>query len=194
MDFAAFTATTGGTTNSTPIWARLAVQPSACRWQPRKAPSMCAMATLKEPWPQTGACAPTIPPARPPPCPRTAPIIVSGASPRESTSPTPATAPTGKFSSRKVQFRSCRERPTTWLHWDPKTVAERGPNALLRFRMDFLLLLPAGARIVVEVDGRHHYADQSGHADPARYGAMASADRDLRLAGYGGVRGLSLRG
>ena len=51
--------------------------------------------------------------------------------------------------------------PEVWLHWDPKTVAERGPNALLRFRMDFLLLLPAGARIVVEVDGKYHYADQS---------------------------------
>jgi len=74
--------------------------------------------------------------------------------------------------------------PEVWLHWDPKTVAERGRNALPRFRMDFLLLLPGGARIVVEVDGRHHYADQSGHADPSRYGAMVSADRDLRLAGY----------
>jgi len=51
--------------------------------------------------------------------------------------------------------------PEVWLHWDPKTVAERGPNALLRFRMDFLLLLPAGARIVVEVDGKYHHADQS---------------------------------
>lgn len=32
--------------------------------------------------------------------------------------------------------------PEVWLHWDPKTVRERGPQALLRFRMDFLLLLP----------------------------------------------------
>ena len=59
--------------------------------------------------------------------------------------------------------------PEVWLHWDPKTVAERGANALLRFRMDFLLLLPAGVRIVVEVDGKHHYADHSGYADPSRY-------------------------
>ncbi len=29
--------------------------------------------------------------------------------------------------------------PEVWLHWDPKTVKERGPQALLRFRMDFLL-------------------------------------------------------
>lgn len=49
--------------------------------------------------------------------------------------------------------------PEVWLHWDPRTVKERGPNALLRFRMDFLLLLPHGTRVVIEVDGKHHYAD-----------------------------------
>ncbi|MFB7225150.1 hypothetical protein [Streptomyces sp. NPDC056227] len=25
--------------------------------------------------------------------------------------------------------------PEVWLHWDPKTVEERGPEALLRSRM-----------------------------------------------------------
>ena len=34
--------------------------------------------------------------------------------------------------------------PEVWLHWDPQTVSERGREALLRFRMDFLLLLPGG--------------------------------------------------
>ncbi|CAM5667544.1 hypothetical protein SGLAM104S_06756 [Streptomyces glaucescens] len=42
--------------------------------------------------------------------------------------------------------------PDVWLHWDPRTVPERGPQALPRFRMDFLLLLPHGQRIVLEVD------------------------------------------
>lgn len=74
--------------------------------------------------------------------------------------------------------------PEVWLHWDPKTVRERGPDALLRFRMDFLLLLPGGVRVVVEVDGKHHYADEAGRADVNRYGAMMAADRDLRLSGY----------
>jgi very-short-patch-repair endonuclease len=74
--------------------------------------------------------------------------------------------------------------PEVWLHWDPRTVVERGPDALLRFRMDFLLLLPAGVRVVVEIDGKHHYADDTGRADASRYSAMVSADRDLRLAGY----------
>jgi very-short-patch-repair endonuclease len=74
--------------------------------------------------------------------------------------------------------------PEVWLHWDPKTVKERGPTALLRFRMDFLMLLPNSGRVVIEVDGKHHYADNDGRADVDRYAAMMSADRDLRLAGY----------
>lgn len=74
--------------------------------------------------------------------------------------------------------------PEVWLHWDPKTVKERGPDALLRFRMDFLLLLPNNVRIVIEVDGKHHYTDTGGRVSVEKYAAMMSADRDLRLAGY----------
>ena len=74
--------------------------------------------------------------------------------------------------------------PEVWLHWDPKTVKERGAEALLRFRMDFLLLLPGGRRVVLEVDGKTHYAETSGEASPKRYAEMVSGDRDLRLAGY----------
>jgi very-short-patch-repair endonuclease len=50
--------------------------------------------------------------------------------------------------------------------------------------MDFLLLLPQGQRVVLEVDGSHHYADPSGQADPASYADGARGDRDLKLAGY----------
>jgi hypothetical protein len=74
--------------------------------------------------------------------------------------------------------------PEVWLHWDPKTAAERGADALARFRMDFLLLLPRGPRVVIEVDGKHHYADQQGRASAQRYAAMMVSDRELRLAGY----------
>ena len=74
--------------------------------------------------------------------------------------------------------------PEVWLHWDPKTVRERGPSALLRFRMDFLLLLPNWVRVVLEVDGKHHYARSDGSADSARYATMVSADRELTLSGY----------
>jgi very-short-patch-repair endonuclease len=74
--------------------------------------------------------------------------------------------------------------PEVWLHWDPKTVQERGKDALLRFRMDFLMLLPNGVRVVLEVDGKQHYASADSKADPDKYAAMAAADRDLRLSGY----------
>ncbi|MCX5318115.1 hypothetical protein [Streptomyces sp. NBC_00154] len=75
--------------------------------------------------------------------------------------------------------------PEVWLHWDPKTVKERGPEALLRSRMDFLLLLPHGQRVVLEVDGSQHYTRDRGRTpDTAKYAEMVAADRDLKLRGY----------
>lgn len=74
--------------------------------------------------------------------------------------------------------------PEVWLHWDPKTVAQRGALALLNHRMDFLLLLPGSARVVIEVDGAQHYADDAGRADTRRYARLAYGDRQLKLAGY----------
>lgn len=50
--------------------------------------------------------------------------------------------------------------------------------------MGFLLLLPNSVRVVIECDGREHYADDTGEASPQRYAAMMEADRDLRLKGY----------
>lgn len=37
---------------------------------------------------------------------------------------------------------------------------------------------------MLEVDGRHHYADPSGVASPQLYATMAAEDRRLRLVGY----------
>ncbi|MFE9400116.1 hypothetical protein [Streptomyces flavidovirens] len=75
--------------------------------------------------------------------------------------------------------------PEVWLHWDHKTVQERGPQALLRFRMDFLLLLPHGQRVVLEVDGSQHYTRDHGRTpDTGKYAEMVAADRDLKLSGY----------
>ncbi|MFF7531548.1 hypothetical protein ACFZB2_20965 [Streptomyces bobili] len=75
--------------------------------------------------------------------------------------------------------------PEVWLHWDPKTVKERGPEALLRSRMDFLLLLSYGQRVVLEVDGVQHYTRDNGRTpDTAKYADMVAADRDLKLRGY----------
>jgi very-short-patch-repair endonuclease len=49
--------------------------------------------------------------------------------------------------------------------------------------MDFLLLLGHGVRVVVEVDGKHHFANGDA-ASPSRYAEMAREDRRLRLQGY----------
>jgi hypothetical protein len=49
--------------------------------------------------------------------------------------------------------------------------------------MDFLLLLPGHERIVLEVDGKQHYADGD-TASPRLYSDMMAEDRRLRLRGY----------
>lgn len=81
--------------------------------------------------------------------------------------------------------------PQVYLHYDPYTRRERGDEKFLaRQRMDFLLMLEQGVRIVVEIDGRHHYAvkDQSAPeryiANAQLYAEMATEDRRLRLMGY----------
>jgi hypothetical protein len=77
--------------------------------------------------------------------------------------------------------------PQVYLHYDPYTKRELTRFAgkeLPRQRMDFLLLPTDRSRIVIEVDGRQHYADNAGTASPQRYAAMAREDRAVRLAGY----------
>lgn len=49
--------------------------------------------------------------------------------------------------------------------------------------MDFLLLFSDRQRVVIEVDGKQHYAEGD-IAKPALYSNMAAEDRRLRLAGY----------
>ncbi len=79
--------------------------------------------------------------------------------------------------------------PQVYLHYDPYTKRARGDEAFLsRQRMDFLLMLDYGARVVIEIDGRRHYASPGSGgayiADPARYAGMVAEDRRLRLSGY----------
>ncbi|MFC8203873.1 hypothetical protein [[Kitasatospora] papulosa] len=84
--------------------------------------------------------------------------------------------------------------PQVYLHFDPLTERQRRtlnkPRRLARERMDFLLLLPGGVRIVIEVDGKHHYArevpPESGRWEVAAdlYSEMVAEDRALRLKGY----------
>jgi very-short-patch-repair endonuclease len=77
--------------------------------------------------------------------------------------------------------------PQVYLHYDPQTRRARGASGspLARQRMDFLLLYSDRSRVVIEVDGRQHYADeQTGLASPRLYGEMVAEDRRLQLAGY----------
>ncbi|MGH8647242.1 MAG: hypothetical protein ACREX4_23400, partial [Gammaproteobacteria bacterium] len=71
--------------------------------------------------------------------------------------------------------------PQVYLHYDPYTLQQlRGINRLARQRMDFLMLFSNHERIVIEVDGKHHYANGD-VASPQRYAEMVAADRELRL-------------
>lgn len=93
--------------------------------------------------------------------------------------------------SKKLGERLPALVPQVYLHYDPYTRRERGDEKFLtRQRMDFLLMLEHGIRIVIEIDGRHHYAVKDSNA-PERYIAnaelyaeMATEDRRLRLMGY----------
>jgi very-short-patch-repair endonuclease len=76
--------------------------------------------------------------------------------------------------------------PQVYLHYDPymRTRHQPGAEPLPRQRMDFLLLLPHRVRVVIECDGKQHYADADGRASPRRYADMMAEDRELRLNGY----------
>ncbi|MGH0224559.1 hypothetical protein NKZ03_00245 [Sinorhizobium meliloti] len=74
--------------------------------------------------------------------------------------------------------------PQVYLHYDPATVKTlRHRLPLPRQRMDFLLLLPGRQRVVIEVDGKHHFSEND-RPSLKVYADMVSADRELRLAGY----------
>jgi very-short-patch-repair endonuclease len=81
--------------------------------------------------------------------------------------------------------------PQVYLHYDPLTLRElRERGDARRFdvqRMDFLLLLPHGVRVIVEIDGQQHYStgpEPSAKPSPEEYARTARSDRHLRLAGY----------
>ena len=76
--------------------------------------------------------------------------------------------------------------PQVYLHYDPYTSKELrtfGGDVLVRQRMDFLLLLEDRRRVVIEVDGKHHYAEGD-RASPRLYSEMVAEDRRVRLDGY----------
>lgn len=78
--------------------------------------------------------------------------------------------------------------PQVYLHFDPATQRARQTSGLsgsplARQRMDFLILFSSRHRVVLEVDGKQHYASGD-TANPSLYSEMVAEDRRLRLAGY----------
>jgi very-short-patch-repair endonuclease len=73
--------------------------------------------------------------------------------------------------------------PEVWLHWDPVAARARSMQAFANHRMDFLMLLPGGRRMVFEIDGKQHYANGD-RADPREYAKLTAGTRELQLAGY----------
>ena len=95
------------------------------------------------------------------------------------------------FNTYFVQFRRILGEklpaliPEVYLHYDPYTLRQlQGVKRLPRQRMDFLMLLPNDNRIVLEIDGKQHYALDNGQASPQRYAEMVAEDRRLKLSGY----------
>lgn len=74
--------------------------------------------------------------------------------------------------------------PQVYLHYDPYTLKQlQNSQRVSRQRMDFLILFSNHERIIIEVDGKQHYAEDD-TASPRKYAEMVSADRQLRLTGY----------
>jgi len=73
--------------------------------------------------------------------------------------------------------------PQVYLHYDPYTIKKHGIKYLLRQRMDFLILFSNSNRIVIEIDGKQHYANEE-KASPEKYSEMMRLDRELRFLNY----------
>lgn len=78
--------------------------------------------------------------------------------------------------------------PQVYLHFDPATqfarrTAGQSGSPLARQRMDFLILFSNRHRVVLEVDGKQHYANGD-TASPTLYSDMVAEDRRLKLSGY----------
>ncbi|RSE35119.1 hypothetical protein [Acinetobacter junii] len=75
--------------------------------------------------------------------------------------------------------------PQVYIAYDPMRAKDlEGGKTRIRQRIDFLMILPNLKRVIIEIDGKHHYAREDGRADTKRYAEMVKVDRDLRLRGY----------
>lgn len=82
--------------------------------------------------------------------------------------------------------------PQVYMYYDPKTKSERALKIFEHQKMDFIMIISATQRVVIEVDGIHHYAEDSvapgtnfkHYASTTRYAEMMKAHREMLLAGY----------
>ncbi|MBU3228787.1 hypothetical protein [Clostridium algidicarnis] len=82
--------------------------------------------------------------------------------------------------------------PQVYLYYDPKTQSERNLKIFEHQKMDFILIVSPTQRIVIEIDGQQHYADDSiapeteykHYASPSRYAEMMKAHREMCINGY----------
>jgi hypothetical protein len=86
--------------------------------------------------------------------------------------------------------------PQVWLQYDARTASQRGGTSAFKHqRMDFMLLLKNNRSLIIEIDGRDHYARVLNPrpaeykydiyvADPDRYADMMAEDRAMKFAGY----------
>ncbi|WP_051055187.1 MULTISPECIES: hypothetical protein [Kitasatospora] len=77
--------------------------------------------------------------------------------------------------------------PQVYLHYDPLTQKQRdqeGRRVLDSQVRDFMMFLPGGRRVILEIDGKTHHATTGGRADPRAYAKMARDSRRLTLQGY----------
>lgn len=73
--------------------------------------------------------------------------------------------------------------PQVYLYYDPQTVKERGYKLFEHQKMDFLMIFSHKDRVVIEIDGKQHYAEGS-VASPKLYSEMVRAQREMSLFGY----------
>ncbi|MBR0230711.1 MAG: hypothetical protein IJQ53_00540 [Clostridia bacterium] len=85
--------------------------------------------------------------------------------------------------------------PQVYLHYDTKTQRERTERIFEHQCMDFLIILSESRRIVIELDGVQHYAEDEEikisdrpfpvHiASTSRYASMVAEQREMTLSGY----------
>lgn len=94
------------------------------------------------------------------------------------------------------QYNSLALFPQVWMQYDTRSASDRGGvSAFKHQRMDFMLFLKKGKTLILEIDGRDHYANKLIPkpkeckydvyiADPDKYAEMMNEDRKMRFNGY----------